>query len=106
VLPHGVEAAVLLLERRDEVLEEEVGAGLQGQRVVDRGLEEVRVGFDRVEGFVDGGGGDGVEEGDEGFDGGDGLGEVGVGGEEVSVCGDDAGRGDESDGDDAGKRER
>lgn len=90
MLPYGVEAAVLLLERRDEVLEEEVCAGLQGQRVLDRGLEEVGVGFDRVERLVYGGGGDGVEEGDERFDGGDGFCEVGVGGEEVSVGGDDA----------------
>lgn len=93
MLPHGVEAAVLLLERRHEVLEEEVGAGLEGQRVLDGGLEEVGVGFDGVERLVYGGGGDGVEEGDEGFDGGDGFCEVGVGGEEVSVGGDDAGEG-------------
>ena len=40
---------------------------------------------DGLECFVDGGGGNGVEESDEGFDGGDWLGEVGVGGEEVAV---------------------
>lgn len=90
VLPYGVEAAVLLLERRDEILEEEICARLEGQRVLDRSLEEVGMGFDGVEGLVYGGGGDGVEEGDEGFDGGDGFCEVGIGGEEVSVGGDDA----------------
>lgn len=90
MLPYRVEAAVLLLERRDEILEEEIGASLKGQRVLDRGLEEVGVGFDGVKRLVYGGGGDGVEEGDEGFDGGDGFCEVGIGGEEVSVGGDDA----------------
>lgn len=90
MLPYGVEAAVLLFQRSDEVLEEEVGSRLEGQRVLDRGLEEVGMGLDGVEGFVYGGGGDGVEEGDEGLDGGDGLCEVRVGGEEVSICSDDA----------------
>lgn len=75
MVAHGVEgAAVLLLERRHEVLQEQVGAGGEGHRVGDGGLEAVGVGFDGVEGFEDGGGGDGVEELDEGFDGGDGLG--------------------------------
>lgn len=90
MLPYGVEAAVLLLERRDEILEEEVGSRLEGQRVLDRGLEEVGMGLYGVERLVYGGGGDGVEEGDEGLDGGDGFCEVGIGGEEVSVRGDDA----------------
>lgn len=89
VLTHGVEAAVLLLKRGDEVLQEEVGAGMEGHGVGDAGLEDVGVGLDGVERLEDGGGGDGVEEVNEGFDGRDGLGEVGVGGEEISVGGND-----------------
>ena len=87
----GVEAPVLLLKRGDEVLQEQVGARGEGDGVGDGGLEAVAVQLDGVEGFVDGGGGDGVEEDDEGFDGGDGLGELGVGGEKLSVGCDNAG---------------
>lgn len=91
MLAHGVEATFLLLKRRHEVLEEQVGAGSERDWVRDGGCEAVGVGFDRVEGLVYGGGGDGVEEGDEGFDSGDGFGQLGVGGEEVAVRLDDAG---------------
>lgn len=93
VLADGVEAAVLLLEGGDEVLQEEVGAGGERDGVLDRGLEAVAVGLDSVEGFVDGGRGDRVEQLDEGLDRGDGLGQVGVLGEEVAICRDDAASG-------------
>lgn len=43
--------------------------------------------LDGVEGFVDGGKGNGVEESDEGFDGGDGFCQVGIRGEQVAICG-------------------
>jgi hypothetical protein len=71
-------------------LKEEICSRLEWQRVRDGSLEEVGMGFYSVEGLVYGGGGDGVEESDEGFDGGNGFCEVRIGGEEVSVCGDDA----------------
>lgn len=90
MLPYGVEAAVLLLERRDEILKEEIGSRLEGQRVLDRGLEEVGMALYGIESLVYGGGGDGVEESDEGLDGGDWFCEVGIRGEEISVGGDDA----------------
>lgn len=90
VLADGVEAAVLLLEGGDEVLQEEVGAGRERDGVLDRCLEALAVRLDRVERLVDGGGWDRVEELDEGLDGGDGLGQVRVLGEEVAVCRDDA----------------
>lgn len=90
VFANGVEAPILLLKRGHEVLEEQVGAGGEWDGVGDGSFEAVAVQLDGVEGFVDGGGGDGVEEDDEGFDGGDGLGELGVGGEELSVGCDDA----------------
>jgi hypothetical protein len=93
VLADGVEAALLLLERSDEILQEQVCAGGQGHGVLYGGFEALAVVFDGVEGFEDGGGGNGVEEDDEGFDGGYGLGEVGVGVEEVAVSRDDAGEG-------------
>ncbi|KAH6605384.1 hypothetical protein Trco_007091 [Trichoderma cornu-damae] len=48
VLPHGVEAAVLLLKRSDEILKEEVSSRLEGQRVLDGGLEAVGMGLDGV----------------------------------------------------------
>lgn len=76
MLADGVEAAVLLPKRGDEVLLEEVGAGGEGDGVRDGAAEAVGVGFDEVDGFEDGCGGRGVEEGDERFDGCDGFGEV------------------------------
>lgn len=81
---------LLLLERGDEVLEEEIGTGGEGNGVGDGSLEAVGVGLDGVERLVYGGGRGGVEEGDEGLDGSDRLGQVGVGGEEATVGRDDA----------------
>lgn len=92
MLSQRLEAAVLLPKRGDEVLLEEVSAGGEGDGVGDGVAQTVRVRLDEVDGLEDGGGGGRVEELDEGFDGGDGLGEVWVGGEEVSICCYDAGR--------------
>jgi hypothetical protein len=86
MLAQGLEAAVLLPKRGDEVLLEEVGAGGEGDGVGDGVAQLVRVRLDEINGLEDGGGRGCVEELDEGFDGGDGLGEVWVGGEEVSIC--------------------
>lgn len=47
---------------------------------------------DGFEGLEDGGGGNCVEEDDEGFDRCDGLGEFGVGGKEFAICCDDTRR--------------
>lgn len=91
VLADALEAGpVLRLQRRHEVLLEKIGAGGQGHGVGDGGLEAVRVRFYGVERFVDGRGGHGVEQRDEGFDGRDGLREVRVRSEDAVVRGDDA----------------
>jgi hypothetical protein len=62
MLPHGVEATFLLLKRRDEILNEEVCAGGERYRVLDRGLELVAIGLDGGEGLVYGCGRDRVKE--------------------------------------------
>lgn len=56
MLPHGVEAAILLSERRNEVLEEEICSGRERYWVRDGGLEAVGVDFDCVEDLEYGGG--------------------------------------------------
>lgn len=53
MLSHGIEAAVLLAQRGNEVLEEEVCSGGERDRVRDGSFEAVGVDFDCVEDLED-----------------------------------------------------
>jgi len=53
MLSHGVEAAVLLAQRGNEVLEEEICSGGERDGVRDGGFEAVGVDFDCVENLED-----------------------------------------------------
>lgn len=63
-MPHGLKAAVLLTERRDEVLKKEVCSGGKGYGVRYGGFETIGVRFDGVKDLENGGGRVGVEKSD------------------------------------------
>jgi hypothetical protein len=90
VLPHGVETAILLAQRRDEVLKKEIGSGGEGYGVGNGGFETVGMDFDGVKNFENGGGRVGVKEGDERLDSGDRFGEIGIRQQKPAVCFDNA----------------
>jgi hypothetical protein len=55
MLPHGLEATILLTQRRDEVLKKEIGSGGEGYGVRNGGFEAIGVRFDGVEDLENGG---------------------------------------------------
>lgn len=87
-LADNVEGEVLL-EGGQQVLVEEVRAGAEWDRVPDVVAQDPGVGLDEVEGLVGGGEGDRLEQLDDGYYGRNGLAEVGRGGEDAVVFGDD-----------------